>query len=92
MGSDDFFARGATVDKFVHLGGCPVIDSYGEAVTLHVQDQIFAHHRQTNQTNIRSGFHRQTNDLSQETRPKQTSESAGFGHKFEDARTFENEP
>ena len=65
MRSDNLFAGSPASNEFVHLGGCSVENGHGIAVTFHVQDQVFTHDRQTDQTNICSGLHRQTKDLSQ---------------------------
>ena len=54
MGTDDALALGFVGQEFVHFGRRSIVGANDKAVIGHVQDQILAHHRQTNQTNIRS--------------------------------------
>ena len=54
MSPDDPEVFGPAVEEVVYLAGGPVKDGYRETVSLDVQDEVFAHDRQTNQTD--SGF------------------------------------
>ena len=57
MRADDLGALGLVVEKIVHLGNGAVEGHHGEAVVVHVQNQILAHHGQPNQCNVSLWFH-----------------------------------
>ena len=57
MGADDFGALGFLVEEVIHLGNGAIEGDHGEAVVVHVQNQILAHDGQTNDSNISFRFH-----------------------------------
>ena len=57
VGADDVGALGFPGEKVVHLGDGPVEGHHGEAVVVHVQNQILAHHGQPDQCNVSLRFH-----------------------------------
>ena len=52
MGADDFRAPGVAVDEVVHFRHGTVENGYGEAVVVHIQNQILPHHRQADEANV----------------------------------------
>ena len=56
-GTDDVRALGFAIHEVVHLGDGSVVGNDREAVVVHVQDQVLAHHGQSDQCNIAFGFH-----------------------------------
>ena len=57
VGADDLRALGLVGEEIVHLGDGAVVDRHGEAVVVHVQNQVLAHHGQADQADVRLGFH-----------------------------------
>ena len=57
MGADDLGALGFLVEEVVHLGDGAVVGGHGEAVVVHVQNQVLAHYGQPNYSNISFWFH-----------------------------------
>src|SRR5262249_19627032 len=57
MGADNFRALGFFGKEFIHLFDGAVESDHGETVIIHVQNQILAHHGQTDHCNISIGFH-----------------------------------
>merc|ERR1740128_1620145 len=53
VSTDDALTFGLIGEEFVHLRRGSVVGTNNEAVIGHVHYQILAHHRQTNQTDIR---------------------------------------
>ena len=52
VAADDIFSGGSAVYEFVHFFRRAVEHGHGEALRLHVHDQIFAHDGKADQTNI----------------------------------------
>ena len=44
-------------EKFVHLGDGAVEDGHGEAVVVHVENEVLAHHGQSDQSDVSLRFH-----------------------------------
>ena len=53
-----FVPLASLVEEIVHLGHGAVEGHDGEAVVVHVQNEILAHHGQTDQCNISFWFHK----------------------------------
>ena len=58
MGADDLRALGFAAEKLIHPGDRAVEHGHGEAVVIHVEDEVLAHDGQTDQSNISLSFHR----------------------------------
>lgn len=52
LGPDDLCAFGFVGQELVHLFGGAIVGAHHEAVVVHVEDQILAHHGQSDQCNI----------------------------------------
>ena len=52
MRADDRLAAGSPVDEIVNFGSRTVVNSHGEVVAGHVKDKVFAHHGESNQSDI----------------------------------------
>ena len=52
VAADDLLPLASAVDEVVDLGGRAVEDGHGEAVALHVQDEVLAHHGQADQADV----------------------------------------
>ena len=52
VAADDVFAGGAAIDKVIHLGGGAIEDGHGEALGLHVHDQVFIHNGKADQADV----------------------------------------
>ena len=57
MRAEDVGAFGFVGEEVVHLGDGAVEGDHGEAVVVHVQNQILAHDGQTNHSNVSFWFH-----------------------------------
>src|SRR6185312_818854 len=57
MRADDFGALGFIRQEMIHLFHRAIKSDHGESVIVHVQNQVLAHYRQSNQCNISFGFH-----------------------------------
>ena len=57
MRADDLGALGFVVEEIVHLGNGAVEGHDGEAVVVHVQNQILAHDGQPDQCDVSLRFH-----------------------------------
>ncbi len=58
MCADDFGAFGFVVEKFVHFGNGAIEDSDGEAVVVHVEDEVLAHDGEPDQTDVSLSVHK----------------------------------
>src|SRR5580693_7147181 len=58
MGADDVGALRFLVDKVVHLGNGPVEGDHGEAMVVHVKNQVLPHDREANQCDVRFCIHK----------------------------------
>ena len=52
VAADDIFSGGSAVYKFVHFFRRAVEHGHGEALRLHVHDQVFTHNGKADETNI----------------------------------------
>ena len=52
IGADDVLALGAPLNKILHLAGGAVEHRHGEALALHVHDEVLPHHRQADQADV----------------------------------------
>ena len=52
VAANDIFSGGSAVYKFVHLFRRAVENGHGEALRLHVHDEILAHHGKADQTDV----------------------------------------
>ena len=57
MGADDPGAPGRSGEEVVDPGGGAIEDGHRIAVIVHIEDQILAHHRQSDETDIGSCGH-----------------------------------
>jgi hypothetical protein len=58
MGAENGLAAlGGSVQKIIDLGGSAIVRHHRESVVVHVEDQILAHHGQTDQSDICCWFH-----------------------------------
>ena len=57
MGAKDFRALGLVIEEVVHFGNRAVEGHHGKTVVVHVQNQILAHHGQTDECDISLWFH-----------------------------------
>ena len=57
VGADDLRALGGVVQELVDLGRRAVEGDHGEAVVVHVQDQVLAHDGQADQCDVCRLFH-----------------------------------
>ncbi len=57
MRSDDVGAGRRPIHEFIHFARRPVVDGDGEALIIHVQDQVLSHDRQADQADISLWFH-----------------------------------
>ena len=55
--NDGFAALGGVVQELIDLGDRAVVGHHGVAVVVHVQDEVLAHHGQTDQCDVRGWFH-----------------------------------
>ena len=55
--ADDLGALGLVVEEVVHLGDGAVVGGHGEAVVVHVQNQVLAHNGQPDYSNVSFRFH-----------------------------------
>jgi hypothetical protein len=58
MGADDVGALGFLVEEFVHLGHGAVEGDHGEAVVVHVQNQVLPHHGEADECDVSFSFHK----------------------------------
>ena len=52
VAADDVFPGGSAVYEFIHLFRRAVEHGHGEALRLHVHDQVFTHNGKADETNI----------------------------------------
>jgi len=52
VAAGDVAALGLVVDEVIDLGNGPIENGYGEAVIVHVQDQVLAHDRKADQADV----------------------------------------
>ena len=52
VAADELLARAAARDELVHLLDGAVVHRHGEALALHVEDEVLAHHRQSDQSDV----------------------------------------
>ena len=52
VAADDVLVLGPAIDEVIDLAGGPVETSDGEALALHVKDEVFSHHCQSHQSNV----------------------------------------
>ena len=57
VGTDDVGAFGLVVEEIVHLGDGAVVGHDGEAVVVHVEDQVLPHDGQPDHRDVSLGFH-----------------------------------
>ena len=58
MRADDLGALGFAAEELIHLGHGAVEDGHGEAVVVHVENEILAHDGQSDQCDVSLSFHR----------------------------------
>ncbi len=57
MRADDLGALGGVIEKIVHLGNGAIERHDGEAVVVHVQNEVLAHDGQSDQCDVSLRFH-----------------------------------
>ena len=57
VGAENLRALGLVGEEVVHLRGGAVVGHDGEAVVVHVEDEVLAHDGQADQCDIRFWFH-----------------------------------
>jgi len=57
MSADDLGALGFAAEEFIHLGDGAIEDGDGEAVIIHVENEVLAHDGQTDESDVCLSFH-----------------------------------
>jgi hypothetical protein len=57
MSAQNFRPLGFIAEKLVHLLNRAIVGRHDEAVVVHVEDEVLAHDRQTDQCDISVWFH-----------------------------------
>lgn len=57
LGCNDVLSFGAAGFELFGDGGCPVVDGYGEAFALHVENEIFAHDGEADESDVTVSAH-----------------------------------